>query len=597
MFIFDSQSDFFRNPQGAVSTNRQIELKIYVKRTLTQKPVIRIEKRYDYENHLYKEITTEWIGTEKAYDLYKGTFTIKDPGQYYYKFILDEEMESQPYELLTYAENYTTPRWIKGGIIYQIFVDRFHKDKILKKNRDITIREDWGGIPDYLPDEEGEIKNNDFFGGNLHGIQDKLPYLADMGVIAIYLSPVFDAFSNHKYDTGNYFAVDEMFGGEEALIELCKKAESYGIGIILDGVFSHTGADSIYFNRYGNYNSTGAYQSQSSPYYSWYIFNKWRDDYACWWGIKTLPAIDKDCRDYVDFIAGESGVLKYWQKRGIMGWRLDVADELPNNFIEKIRLAVKEQDTEAYLVGEVWEDAANKFSYGKLKEYFCGKQLDSVINYPLRTAIIDYVKTADCELLHSTMNFITEKYPPQAVNCLMNILGTHDTERILTVLGCNEIPEKKDERATYKLDINELKEGIHLLKIASLLQFTLPGIPCVYYGDEAGVEGFEDPFNRQCFPWEKENTEILNHYKALSTLRKKPVLAEGKYGCLIHDTKVFAFERYDNDNKIAIAVNMSDETVTLNFKETIKQYSDNSTGNSFNLDSGKYLILYNSKKF
>lgn len=594
MFIFDSQSDFFRNPQGAVSVGKQIELKIYVQKSLIQKPVILIEKRYDYENRPYKEITTEWIGTEKIYDLYGTTFTVEDPGQYYYKFILDEKTESQPYELLIYAENYTTPEWIKGGIIYHIFVDRFYKTETIKKNSDITIRDDWGRTPDYLPDEEGEIRNNDFFGGNLPGVAEKLPYLADMGVTAIYLSPIFDAFSNHKYDTGNYFAVDEMFGGEEALAKLCKKAETYGIGIILDGVFSHTGADSIYFNRYGHYSSTGAYQDQSSPYYSWYIFNKWRDDYACWWNIKTLPTVDKGCQNYVDFITGEKGVLKYWQKRGVLGWRLDVADELPNEFIEKIRAAVKEQNAEAYLVGEVWEDAANKFSYGKLKEYFCGKQLDSVINYPLRTAIIDYIKTGNCEQLYSTMNFITEKYPHQAVNCLMNILGTHDTERILTVLGCAEIPKTKKERASYKLSSKALKNGVLFLKIASLLQFTLPGIPCIYYGDEVGLEGFEDPFNRQCFPWGNENLKILNHYKILAKLRKdNSVFTEGKYKCLLHETEVFAFERYDKNKKIVVAINMSDKTITLNFKEAMKQYDNTDTGNSFSLSSKKFLILSN----
>lgn len=598
IFIFDNQSDFFRTPQGAVSANQNIEMKIYVKKNLVQKPVIHVEKRTDYNHLFYKEIKPKWIGMEKSYDLYSAAFTVKDPGQYYYKFILGEGAESQLYELLIYAKDYTTPQWIKGGIIYHIFVDRFYKSNTLKKNGDIIIRDDWGGTPNYWPDKDGEIRNNDFFGGNLQGIKNKLPYLADMRITAIYLSPVFDAFSNHKYDTGNYFAVDEMFGGEEALTDLCHAAKDYGISIILDGVFSHTGADSIYFNKYEHYNSIGAYQSQSSPYYNWYIFNQWRDDYACWWGIKTLPAVDKDCQDYIDFITGENGVLKYWQERGINGWRLDVADELPNEFIEKIRTAVKgvnEQDKEAYLIGEVWEDAANKFSYGKLKEYFCGNQLDSVINYPLRDAIINYVKNKDCNLLYNTMNFITEKYPPQAVNCLMNILGTHDTERILTVLGCNEIPEKKHDRANYKLSENELQNGIPLLKIASLLQFTLPGVPCIYYGDEAGIEGFEDPFNRRCYPWGKENPEILSHYRFLSKMRKNPLFAEGKYNCLLHDTGVFAFERYDDDNKIVIAVNMSDKTVTLNFKETMKQHNDNSIRNSFNLNSEKFLILYNSK--
>ncbi len=591
MFIFDSRSEFFRYPQGGVYTGQQIEIKVYVKRNLVQRPVIRIEKRHDYSSIVYKEISAEWIGTEKSYDLYKGVFTVKDYGQYYYKFILDENIESQPYELLIYEEDYTTPQWIKGGIIYHIFVDRFNKTKPLKKDGDIIIRSDWGGIPSFLPDEDGEIKNNDFFGGSLDGIKEKLPYLSSIGVTALYLSPIFDACSNHKYDTGDYLSIDSMFGNENDLTDLCKKAEDLGIGIILDGVFSHTGADSIYFNKYGHYNSLGAYQSQISPYYNWYIFNKWKDDYASWWGIKTLPTVNKTCSGYIEFITGERGVLKHWQERGVKGWRLDVADELPNEFLEKLRSSVKGYDNEAFIVGEVWEDAANKFSYGKLKEYFCGKQLDSVTNYPLRNAVIDYVKNRNCKLLYDTMNFITEKYPLQTVNCLMNILGTHDTARILTNLGCSEEPQSRPEKAVYKLSREESEKGIRLLKAASLLQFTLPGVPCIYYGDEAGVEGFEDPFNRACFPWGNENEEILNHYKMLSELKKNKLFAEGKYKCLVHESGIFVFERYCGSEKMIIAVNMSEDTITLKLKENMKEYSGNKASNCFNLSSEKYLIL------
>lgn len=590
MFIFDGQSEFFRHPQGGISAGQEVEIKIYIKRISVPRPVIRVEKRHDYGSRFYKEVPMEWIGTEKSYDLYKGSFTIKDCGHYYYEFILNENIQSQPEELLIYEENYTTPKWIKGGIIYHIFVDRFYRTKILKKNSDMIIRNGWGGTPAYLPVND-EIKNNDFFGGNLEGIKEKLPYLSSIGVTALYLSPVFDAYSNHKYDVGNYLSIDPMFGDEKSFTELCKKAENHGISIILDGVFSHTGDDSIYFNKYGHYDSIGAYQSQNSAYYEWYIFNKWKDDYVSWWGIKTLPALNKINKAYIDFIAGESGVLKYWQNKGVKGWRLDVADELPDEFIQRLRSAVKEQNNEALIVGEVWEDASNKFSYGKLKEYFCGKQLDSVTNYPLRSAIINYVKTGDCSLLYNTMNFIIEKYPPQTVNCLMNILGTHDTARILTVLGCSEAPQNRYEKAVYKLSGEESEKGIRLLKIASLLQFTIPGIPCVYYGDEAGVEGFEDPFNRACFPWGNENKEVLNHYKLLSELRKNKLFAKGKYKCLLHEAGIFVFERYDGEKKIIVAANMSEDTVTLNFKENMKEYCGSGTGNSFNLSSEEYLIL------
>lgn len=594
MFIFESYSEFFRSPQGGIKAGQEISLKIYVKKNIP-KPRLQIEKRNDYESQFHKKVQTNWIKTEHSYELYESSFTINNSGHYFYYFVFDENNKTEKYELLIYNENYTTPNWVKGGIIYHIFVDRFYKSKLLYKDGDIIIRNDWGGIPNYLPDREEEIKNNDFFGGNLEGIKEKLPYLSSLGVSILYLSPIFKAYSNHKYDVGDYLTIDPLFGDENSFEALCKEAEKYNISIILDGVFSHTGDDSIYFNKYGHYNSLGAYQSKSSPYYEWYIFNKWKEDYVSWWGIKTLPTINKECKSFIDFITGENGVLKYWQQKGVKGWRLDVADELPNEFLEALRTAVKNQNTEAFIVGEVWEDASNKFSYGKLKEYFLGSQLDSVTNYPLRNAIIDYVKNKDCTLLYETMDFIMEKYPPQTVNCLMNILGTHDTARILTVLG-NNIPPfahlNKDEKASYKLSEKELSQGIKLLKIASVLQFTLPGIPCIYYGDEAGVEGFEDPFNRRCYPWENKNQEILNHYKMLSNLRKQNIFKEGKYKCIIHDKEAFIFERYTNNEKIIIAINLSQETITLNLKESKKDYTKGNINNTFDLNSEEFLILH-----
>jgi len=607
MYIFDNQSEFHRYPQGGIMCGHEIQLKIYVKKSSALVPSILIEKRNNYDSIFYNEISMKWIGTEKGYDLYVCFFTINEEGHYFYSFVLkdnpaDKSMleskhisSSQKYELLIYSTDYSTPKWISGGIIYHIFVDRFYRTATLKKphpaNSAIEIRNDWGGIPHYLPDENGEIKNNDFFGGNLKGIEEKLPYLSELGVTVLYLSPIFDAYSNHKYDTGDYFTIDPMFGDENSLSGLCSQAKKFGMYIILDGVFSHTGADSIYFNKYGNYSSTGAYQSIHSPYYDWYFFNRWNDDYESWWGIPTLPTVNKDCKSYVDFIAGKDGVLSHWQKKGIKGWRLDVADELPDDFLESLRDSVKSRDHEAFIVGEEWVDASNKFSYGILKKYFLGNQLDSVTNYPLKDAIIDYVRTGDCSILNYTINYIIEKYPPQTISCLMNILGTHDTARILTVLGSEKTPESRIERAEYRLNDEEKRKGIQLLKIASLLQFTLPGIPCIYYGDEAGVEGFEDPFNRACFPWGNENAEILAHYKFLSVLRESKLFANGKYKNVINDKEVFAFERYDECERIIIAANMSEEDVTLNIAESMVQHSSGKVGRTFTLNSMDFLIL------
>ncbi|MDD2396360.1 MAG: glycoside hydrolase family 13 protein [Sedimentibacter sp.] len=587
MYKFDSQSEFYRYPQGGIKSNEIITFKILVKRNICT-PELLIEKRNDYDRAFYNKVKMHWISREKNYDIYQVMFSIKEYGHYYYSFIFDVE-KSKDYELLIYDEHYSTPNWAKGGIIYHIFVDRFFRYQIIKKKG--AIIRNWGETPNYLPDKKGEVLNNDFFGGNLDGITEKLPYIAKLGVSIIYLSPIFEAYSNHKYDTGNYLKIDPMFGTENSLKKLIQEAEKYGIHVILDGVFSHTGDDSIYFNKYGRYDSIGAYESKDSPYYDWYTFNNWNDDYVSWWGIKTLPEVNESNGSYVDFITGKNGVIQHWQKVGVMGWRLDVADELPDEFIIALRNSIK-NNNDSLIIGEVWEDASNKYSYNKLKEYFCGKQLDSVTNYPIRDGIIEYVKNKDCTLLYQTMNKIMETYPPDTVNCLMNIIGTHDTERILTILGSDTITTTKEEMAESILSDEELIHGIKMLKIASLLQFTLPGIPCIYYGDEAGMEGWKDPFNRRCYPWGNENKEILNHYIYLANLRKNnDLFKDEKYKCLIHDKGVFVFERFDDNKKLIIAVNLSSKEITLKLREDMTEYKNNIKNNIFIIEKEGSLIL------
>ncbi|NLJ58722.1 MAG: glycoside hydrolase family 13 protein [Tissierellia bacterium] len=593
MYIFDSRSDFYRYPQGGIKAKDEIRFKIFIKGNRPI-PEILVEKRQDYYKHLHSKTKMQWISREKNYDLYEAQLSIKEYGHYYYSFIFGEE-KSENYELLIYHENYLTPSWAKGGIIYHIFVDRFYRRKVIPKEG--ALIRNWGETPHYLPDEKGEILNNDFFGGNLEGIKEKLPYIASLGVSIIYLSPIFEAYSNHKYDTGDYHKIDPMFGEEDTLKELCHQAKKYGIYIILDGVFSHTGSNSIYFNKNASYHSLGAYQSKDSPYYEWYTFNKWNDNYVSWWGIETLPEINENNPSYIEFITGENGVIQHWQKLGVMGWRLDVADELPDEFLHTLRTSIKKEKEDRLIIGEVWEDAANKYSYNKLKGYLLGEQLDSVTNYPLRNGIIQYVKNKDCTLLYNTMNKIMETYPPYTINCLMNILGTHDTERILTVLGSKFLPSSKSQMAESKLSEEELKKGIKLLKIASLLQFTLPGIPCIYYGDEVGLEGWKDPFNRRCYPWGNENKEILNHYKFLAHLRRNNIFREGEYKCLIHDRGIFVFERYKDTNRIVIAVNLSSEETTLKFEESIVDYMKNINSSEFIIDSNNFLILTNIENF
>ena len=418
-------------------------------------------------------------------------------------------------------ETFECPEWLKRGVMYQIFPDRFSRNASVplpKQSKDWVFRQDWGGEPEKGPDETGEVRCRDFFGGNLKGIQDRLPYLEELGVTVIYLNPIFEAYSNHRYDTADYEQIDPLLGSEEDFCSLCAEAGKRGIRIILDGVFNHTGSDSRYFNKEGRYPDLGAYQSKASPYYSWYRFSDYPREYESWWGIKTLPQVDENCESYLDYmVRNHDSIVRRWLRLGASGWRLDVVDELPDQFLEELRLAVKGEKPDAAVIGEVWEDAATKVSYGQQRHYLDGTQLDSVMNYPLKDAILRYVAgkgpygesipgLGDGALLVQTVNQLKEHYPKTVFNGLMNLLGTHDTPRIYTLLSENG---------------KETEQGRQRLFLAMLPWALLPGIPCIYYGDELGMQGGRDPENRRCFCPEQGQREIFLHYKKLMAFRNR----------------------------------------------------------------------------
>lgn len=387
--------------------------------------------------------------------------------------------------------------------------------------RSIVLRNDWGGEVEWRPDTHGEILNNDFFGGNLAGIREKIPYFKELGVTCLYLSPIFEAYSSHKYDTGDYSKIDPMFGDEEEFSKLCKEAKKAGIAVMLDGVFNHTGADSIYFNKYGTYGEEGAWKQADSPYRSWFQFGE-NGKYLSWWGIETLPTVAKNSEEQQKYLFSEDGIIRKWIRLGASGWRLDVVDELPGDFLKKLVKAVKTERKDAVVLGEVWEDASNKIAYGVRREYFQGQELDSVMNYPWKDAIISYLRDGNAIGLADRVDEICHNYPKEVLSCLMNPLGTHDSIRILTALGAPYIGEmSREEKERSFLGEGEYVRAYRLLKLASLIQMTLPGVPCIYYADETGMEGYNDPFNRRCFPWEKEDAQIFAWYQTLTGLRKK----------------------------------------------------------------------------
>ena len=501
-----------------------------------------------------------------------------EPGLYFYWFRLggrraalgeDRNAEfsdsASAYQILVYRECFATPTWFKGGIMYQIFPDRFFKSGEILVEKGKWLHRDWHETPEFRPNEKGKILNNDFFGGNFRGILKKLDYLQSLHVTVIYLNPIFRAFSNHRYDTGDYMQLDPMLGSEEDFAALVSECGKRGIRLILDGVFNHTGDDSRYFNKYGTYDEIGAYQSKDSKYYSWYNFRHFPDKYDSWWGIDVLPAVNENCPSYIDFITGENGVLRRWMKYPLGGFRLDVADELPDEFVAKIRSAVKSANGDAVVIGEVWEDASNKIAYSTRRKYFQGEELDSVMNYPLKDAIINFVVSGNTSLLRRTVGMLLDHYPKCVLDSLMNILGTHDTVRVLTALG-GVCAYNKEEMAVLKLSAEQRAVATERLKIAAILLYTFFGVPCIYYGDEIGMEGYSDPFCRKPFAWDLIDEDILSHYRWLGELRSRyTVFRDGDYRELYHDDNCIVFERRKGKEAVITVANLGNNKYTLRF--------------------------------
>ena len=480
------------------------------------------------------------------------------------------------------------------GIIYHIFVDRFRKSKCSHVREGGVLIENWySDITEYPEYPGAYLKNNTFFGGNIYGITEKLDYLASLGVSIIYLSPVFESPSNHKYDTADYEKIDEGFGGEKAFEELIKKAGDYNIKIILDGVFNHTGADSKYFNRYNNYDTLGAFQSKKSPYYSWYRFTEYPEKYVCWWGIDILPRIFYDDSDAESYFVSENGIIDKWMKKGLFGFRLDVADELSDLFIEKIRRKISETNENALLYGEVWEDASNKVAYGVRKKYYLGNELSGVMNYPLMRGIIDYIRNKNSDTLDYALNEVMLNMPRKIRFNTMNILGSHDTARIISALSDIEVGEKSNkELSTFKMNETEYLRAKNRLMSAYTIFTAVPGIPTVYYGDEAGVEGYSDPFNRRTFPWGREDCEILNHYKKCGNLRiKNDIFYDGNFSVLHLDDDLFIFERQKGSERFVAFYNNSKENYKIEFSESVTEILSNKTDKEFVIFSEKAFIF------
>ena len=568
MIHFNSRKSFYKTPFGAVKKNSDIILKIKVS---DEKPVASAFLCLSMNDNELIKVEGKFEDSQNGESLFSFTLLADHIGLFFYHFEVvfdDDEIEKTPSNQLTvYTENFESPDWLKNGLMYQIFPDRFSKSELYhspQQDKTYVLRTDWGGVPNDAPDQNGIVQNNDFFGGNLRGIIEKLGYLEDLGVTVIYLNPIFEAYSNHRYDTADYKKIDPMLGTEADFRELCLKASEKGIRIILDGVFNHTGSDSRYFNKKGRYPELGAYQSKNSPYYNWYRFIDFPEKYESWWGIDTLPGVNETEPSFLDYmIRSDHSVIKHWLRCGASGYRLDVADELPDEFLEALRNAVKDVKPDAAIIGEVWEDASNKIAYGQRRKYFIGDQLDTVMNYPLKNAIIDYlVHSKSGPAMELLVDSLWENYPPPAFRSLMNILGTHDTYRIFTVLSEDSWNDDYTRQRLF---------------LAMLLTSFMPGIPCIYYGDEIGMKGGRDPFNRMCFEPELGDQLILRFFRRLFAFRKKiKGLENYEFHPRASEGGFYSFNRIGEKGRVVIATNAGTQDYLLNLamkeKEHIKDF-------------------------
>lgn len=588
--LYDSKNTEFKKPFGTLKEGEECEINIHIPTSCKTK---RVTLQFFYEDGgFYTAFSLMRKSEYELYEIYSTSFCLDKAALYFYRFEIETENETFPllkqgygdtnmcagelWQLSCIPKDYSVPSFFKGKVMYQIFPDRFFKYgecDTKEKLKPFTVHSNLSDTPQFLPDQNGEVQNNDFYGGNLKGIAKKIPHLAKFGVSVIYLNPIFKAYSNHRYDTADYKKIDELLGNEKDFENLCKTAHRHNVKIILDGVFSHTGSNSVYFDSEGVFGS-GAVSCENSPYREWFDFKQYPHDYTSWWGIKTLPCVNEMSESFKKFIIDDKdSVIAHWLKLGADGFRLDVADELPDEFIFALRKRVKEINPNAIVIGEVWEDASNKISYDKRREYFTNSELDSTMNYPFRNAIIDFVLKKDGgEGFKNTVMSICENYPNDTVSVLMNSLSTHDTSRILSLLSGVTPPETKRERAEFTLDEVAFEKASQRLKLAGFLQFVLPGMPCIYYGDEIGTQGFEDPFCRSFFDWSKlTNNEIYEHFKKLCKMRNGlKTLRYGDTRVEVLSNGVLLIQRKYKNKTATAYVNCSDENFEVYDSGTLK---------------------------
>ncbi len=570
---FDPADLCCKTPYGAVASGTEVAFTLRPKRA---EGFVRayLTARWEMDGDAVTQLPLPWTGLDGDRDQFSGRLKTENyVGLVWYTLCLEEldgtKEERGEFQLTVYDGAEEVPEWFGQGVTYQIFPDRFCRLRVPEPAGMVggrQVHQSWEEEPEYRPDERGEIRNRDFFGGSLAGIAAKLPYLKELGVDTLYLCPIFEAAENHRYGVADYEKIDPMLGEKADFARLCQTAHQMGMRVMLDGVFNHTGFVSKYFNGDGFYPGPGAGQSMDSPYYDWFTFQHWPDQYTAWWGIYSLPTTNKDSKAWLEYITGENGVIRSWLRAGADGWRLDVADELPDFVVSAIHAAARAEKLDAVVIGEVWEDASHKIAYGVRRRHVLGGHCDGVMNYPLRTALLEFLMGGDGARFQEAVERQRQNYPRWAFYSGMNSLGTHDTPRVLTLLGVgsDKKDQSRDYRAHSRMTEEERRRGISRLKLGSLLLYALPGSPTLYYGDEAGMEGFEDPFNRRTFPWGREDKELTAWFTGLGRARRElPGLRRGELTWLECGGRVVSFVRTLAEEKVVACVNVGEEPAAI----------------------------------
>ena len=481
----------------------------------------------------------ERLGSVNGSEFFSATVTARKSGEYIFhvnacgqpRWLTPQGVQSnstKPKNWFHYEPRghtpFATPVWVRDAVFYQIFPERFCNGD---RSNDPLNTEPWGSPPAF----------RNFMGGDLQGILDKLDYLGDLGISALYLTPIFQSISSHKYDIIDYFAVDEHFGDMLLLRKLVDACHARGIRVILDAVFNHCSNLHPFFLDVKK-------NGRRSRYWNWFFVKKWPipdrfarhkdalEWYECWWGYHTLPKLNYTNPEVEEYFLN---VAQFWLREAHTdGWRLDVPNEVIQTFWPKFRHAVKEANSEAYIVGEIWDDAT---------PWLMGDQFDAVMNYRFQKALLGYFaeETLDTRALDHTLRQIMLDYPEQATAAMLNLLGSHDTARPMTVA----------------------KGDVAALKLMATMQFTFEGAPCIYYGDEIGMEGGKDPDCRRCYPWHKpdlQNRALFDYYQKLIAIRKaNPALRTGAFHPFLVDNEreLYAYERSADGNRCIVALNRS----------------------------------------